>query len=276
MTNVSGTPETQRFYEETGWTVQDGASVDHNLFGATEDGPIRMELHRVHNDRVRKILSGAGSPLNMLECGCGGNPERSFLDLCSRYVGVDFSERGVKVAQSAFADVTIPHEFKSADICSLPFRSGEFDAVYSAHVIYHIANAAAQKAALGEFVRVVRPGGVVVLIAANPHPLVFPVRLLRRVAADTPLLGPLLDRIRPRPLLPYKPMSITWMKRQLARGGAVDVVSAGIPSIGFYRNVTEFDGVGRLLWNAVRALDIHYPQLSAYLGNYVLLSCRKA
>src|ERR1700761_8479799 len=44
MTKVTGTPETRRFYDETGWTIRNGASVDRNLFGATEDGPIRKEL----------------------------------------------------------------------------------------------------------------------------------------------------------------------------------------------------------------------------------------
>jgi hypothetical protein len=44
MTKPGGTPATQRFYDETGWTIQGGASVNHNLFGVTEDGPIRVTV----------------------------------------------------------------------------------------------------------------------------------------------------------------------------------------------------------------------------------------
>ena len=43
---TAGTEATRRFYEETGWRVHGGKPVDLNLFGAKEDGPIRIELHR--------------------------------------------------------------------------------------------------------------------------------------------------------------------------------------------------------------------------------------
>ena len=70
-------------------------------------------------------------------------------------------------------------------------------------------------AAIAELVRVVRPGGVVVLVAANPRPLAFPVLLARRLAADAPLVGSIFNRLRSKPLLPYKPMPIGWMRRTL-------------------------------------------------------------
>ena len=276
MTRTAGTEATQRFYNETGWKEQDGSSVDRNLFGVKEDGPIRVELARTHRDRIRSALLRVGKRLNLLECGCGGNPERQLLDLCARYTGVDFSDTGLQMARSSFADVGIPHEFQIADICALPFDDGAFDAVYCAHMIYHIEDPMAQDAAISEMVRVVRPGGVVVLVAANPRPLAFPMRLARRLAADTPLAGSVLNLLRSRPPLPYKPMSIGWMRRRLARGGPVEVLAESIPSTSFYQNVSEFKGAGKLLWKSIRWLDVNYPKLSAYLGNYVILSCRKA
>lgn len=276
MTNKSGTDGTRQFYDSEGWTGEVGASVDRSLFGVKEDGPIRMELNRAHLDRIRESLSRAGKPLNMLECGCGGSPERELLDLCTRYTGADFSEAGLDMARAAFGDVPIPHEFRTADVCALPFADGTFDAVYCAHMVYHIEDPAAQEVALSELVRVVRPGGVVVVVAANPRPLLFPIRLARRLIADTPLIGPLLNRLRPRPPVPYKAMPVGWMRRCLARGGRVDVVASSLPSTAFNQNVTEYSGLGKLLWMAIRWLDINHPRLSAYLGNYVILSCTKA
>jgi len=273
---ITGSPETQRFYDETGWKEQDGAPVDRHLFGVTEDGPIRVELHHLHQGRVLSALSKAGNRLNLLECGCGGSPEKDLLKLCSRYTGVDFSETGLQVARSSFADVEIPHEFRTADVCALPFADGTFDAAYSAQMIYHLDDPSAQDAALAELLRVVRPGGVVVLVTANPRPLVFPLRLARRLAADTPLLGALLNRLRPKPVLPYKPMPIGWTRRRMARGGPVEVLGCGIPSLSFYRHVSEFKGPGKFLWSCIRWLDLNHPKLSAYLGNYVILSCRKS
>ena len=44
-------------------------------------------------------------------------------------------------------------------------------------MLYHIPDSAGQRSALHEMLRVVRPGGVLVLITANPRPLLFPIRL---------------------------------------------------------------------------------------------------
>ena len=271
----TGTEETRRFYDEVGWHVQDGRPVDLNLFGVKEDGPIRVELHRLHTDRIRLALLRAGTALNLLECGCGGSPAKQIAEMCSRYTGVDFSETGLQLAQSSFSSVQIPYEFRKADVCALPFVDGAFDAVYSAQMIFHIADATAQEAALIEMARVVRPNGVVVLIAANPYPLLFPIQLVRRLAKNTPVVGSVLDRIRSKPPLPYKPMSIGWMRRRLARFGPVEVVTGALPTTYFNQNVTEFNGLGKLEWKGIRWLDVHHPRLSAYLGTYVMLICTK-
>jgi len=273
---ISGTQETRRFYNEVGWTEDDGASVDRQLFGVKEDGPIRIELHHVHLERVRAALAGSGTPVNLLECGCGGNPEKKLLSLCSKYTGVDFSNTGIQMARSSFANVKVPHAFHVADVCSLPFPDGAFDAAYCAHMVYHIVDVDAQRAAIQELVRVVKPGGVVVLITANPRPLAFPVRLLRRLAADTPVIGKILNRLRPKPPLPYKPMTIGWMRTLLAPSGSVEILCADIPPTHFYQKVTEYKGAGKLLWKCIRWLDVNYPKLSGYLGNYVIVSLRKA
>ena len=272
---TTGSLKSQRFYDQSGTKEQDGALIDLDLFGVKEDGPIRVELYRLHHDRSLSALSQAGSRLNLLECGCGGSPEMELLKLCSSYTGVDSSDAGLQTARSAFAGVKIPHEFRAADVCALPFEDGAFDAAYSAQMIYHLEDPSAQEAALSELLRVVRPGGVVVIITANPRPFAFPLRLARRLAADTPLFGALLNRLRPKPFLPYKPMPIGWVRRQLERGGPVEVMAGGIPSTSFYQKVTEFKGMGKLLWSCVRWLDVNYPKLSAYLGNYVILSCKK-
>src|ERR1019366_1348027 len=39
--------QTKRFYNESGWKERNGESIDRDLFGVKEDGPIRSELHRL-------------------------------------------------------------------------------------------------------------------------------------------------------------------------------------------------------------------------------------
>lgn len=272
----TGTERTRRFYDETGWSVTDGRAVDLQLFGVREDGPIRRELHAAHIVRARRALGMSHGRLSLLECGCGGSPARHLLPGCRDYTGVDFSARGIEMARQAFADVAQPHRFEVADTCALPFDDASFDAVYSAHMIYHIDDPQAQAQALAEMMRVLKPGGSLALLTANPRPLLFPVRLLRRLVADAPLLGGLADRLRKAPPLPFRPMPIGWTLARLRRWGTTTCETAGLPSTAFNQRVSEERGLGRQAWRAVRALDLGAPGLAAWLGNYVLIGCRRS
>jgi ubiquinone/menaquinone biosynthesis C-methylase UbiE len=75
-----------------------------------------------------------------------------------------------------FADAGIAHDFPAADIGALPLAHGTFDAVYYAYVINRIADTVVQETGMAELLRVVRSGGVVVVIAANPRRYEMPAR----------------------------------------------------------------------------------------------------
>ncbi len=271
----SGSDRTRRFYDETGWTENGGLLVDLELFGTKEDGPIRIELHDAHQHRVHTAIAEAGSGIELLECGCGGSPEVSLLDLCTTYVGVDFSETGLKRADATLRSQAVPYELHLADVCDLPFDDASFDAVYSAHMIYHIPDRDAQARALDEMLRVTKPGGVLVLIVANPFPLLFPGRSLKRIVARTPVVGPVADRIRPDPPLPYEPLSPMWLRRRVGTRATVETISNGLPTTAFNQRVSEFKPLGRLLWQSLRWIDLTAPRASVFLGNYVQLTATK-
>lgn len=276
MGSETGTDATREFYDTDGWArTADGNTVDGDLFGVKEDGPIRVALFEALQDRISKTLSDAGHGLKLIECGCGGAPEQRILPHCSDYTGVDFSEKGLSLAEQSFATAPIPTRFQQADICALPFDDGAYDAVYSAHVIYHIEDAAAQKRALAEMVRVTRDGGALVIIAANPHPVLFPMRAAMRLVTKLPALAKLLRKLRGPSPIPYNPQSIGWMRDALSGCSQVDVVTAGIPSTWFNQNVTEYRYPGKALWQAVGWLERTRPGASAHLGNYVVYLCRK-
>src|SRR5262249_3652472 len=71
------------------------------------------------------------------------------------------------------------------------------------------------------------------------RPLLFPVRLATRLAADTPYLRNALNRLRPTPPLPYRPMPIGWMRAQLAPFGKVSLICHGIASRWQCQHVSE-------------------------------------
>lgn len=98
-------------------------------------------------------------------------PVRSVLDVCcgtgdlsrtirhhwgARVVGVDFSLRMVERARRKD-----PSAFLQGDALRLPFRAGRFDAVT---VAFGIRNVADPSRALSEMVRVLRPGGRLLIL----------------------------------------------------------------------------------------------------------------
>ncbi len=270
---ASGTPETKQFYDDAGWHEADGRTYDSALFGVREDGPIRRAAHALRVQRVREALGGPG--LDLLEAGCGGNPEFQILDLCASYTGVDFSTTGIERTRAALEKTSLRYRLKVADITALPFEDLSFDAVYCAHVLYHIADANGQAQALREILRVLRPGGAAVLLVANPRPLAFPLTLARRLVADTPFVSAVANKLRKQPPLPYKPMPIGWTMRRLRNFGKASVSCYAIASTGFNHRVSEISGVGRVMWRVILWLEREFPKLSARLGCYVQISVRK-
>lgn len=271
----SGDKETREFYDAIGWKEQEGRSVDAVLFHSNERGPIRGSLHDLHLGRIRDAVGERTKPIRLLECGCGGNPAVEVIEFCDAYVGVDFSKTGLALAGKKLEQVRKPARLTGTDLCNLPFQDASFDVVYSAHVIYHITRPESQEAALREMVRVLKPGGVAVVISANPRPLLWPLRLAKRLVADTPGIGRLADRLRPPPPLPYRPMTLEWVRRVAGGMGKVEIVSAGMASNWFNRRVREDRGLGRMLWSAIGWLERRHPHLAASLGSYVMITIRK-
>lgn len=100
-----------------------------------------------------------------LDC-CTGTGDLAF-QLAARVtgsgsvVGIDFSERMIGVAREKAGEREVPVEFLVGDAMELPFGDDSFDA---ATVAFGIRNVADLDRALSEMVRVVRPGGKVVIL----------------------------------------------------------------------------------------------------------------
>jgi SAM-dependent methyltransferase len=268
--------DTRRFYDEIGWQVRQGRAVDSHLFSYREDGPLRRHLNGVYGMRIALAVRRAGERVKMLECGCGGNPALNLLPLCSEYHGLDFSQTGLQRAADLLRGAGTPWTLRNADIAHLPYEDARFDAVYCAHVLYHIPHRAEQQAALREMMRVLRPGGVLVLITANPHPMLFPLRLAKRLLAEVPGVRSVAGLLGYRGVLPYEPPPLRWLKRRLAPLGDIEIVSHGICSTYVHQRVTEFSGLGKRLWRLLSYLDVSFAHAAAYLGNYAQVTVVKS
>ena len=246
-----GTAATREFYNRLGWRRRDGTLVDTLLFGWM-DGPIHQALDRLRKGRVLQAAGGPG--LRLADLGCGGTPAIFLAERCTKFVAVDFSSTGLSEAADALTRTNVAFETVEADITNLPFEDDAFDVVYSAHAIYHIDTVNGQAAALREGMRVVRPGGRAIFVLANPFPLLFPYRLIRRVFAMTPGLNTVLNHLRAKPPLPYE------------KWGKVKISGYAVPSVQFDRRVSENTMIGRVAWRAVQWLETHYSDRATWLG----------
>jgi SAM-dependent methyltransferase len=96
----------------------------------------------------------------ILDCGCGTGHNLGLLRRYGRAVGIDLTASGL-----AYAYRQGERAVAQASVVALPFPTGSFDLVTSFDVIYSLPGEA-EKAAVSEMFRVLRPGGHLVINVA--------------------------------------------------------------------------------------------------------------
>jgi ubiquinone/menaquinone biosynthesis C-methylase UbiE len=96
-----------------------------------------------------------------LDAGCGDGRYLAALadELPHRRAGLDLSERILETARAR-----VDADFRQGNLEALPFADGEFDLVLCSQVIEHVLD---PDAAAAELVRVLRPGGTLVVSTDN-------------------------------------------------------------------------------------------------------------
>ncbi len=105
-------------------------------------------------------------PYHMLDVGCGTGSLLSIMaadPLAERLVGLDYAHEMIKRAAEKFADSEYADRLFAvrADSERLPFAPGSFDVVTCCNSFHHYPH---QAEAIRGFLRVLRPGGLLVLI----------------------------------------------------------------------------------------------------------------
>jgi len=124
-----------------------------------------------------RFTNAVSRPARILDFGCGqGRLCAELLELgFTNVVGVDSSEEMIRAARARCPDSA----FVVNDGGQLPFENDSFDAALLFAVLTCIPDDAAQKNLLGEFKRVLRPGG---LLLISDYPLQADARNLERYA----------------------------------------------------------------------------------------------
>lgn len=130
------------------------------------------------------------TPATALDFGCGlGRLTRPLAATLGRCVGVDVSGEMIRRARELNAEQS-GCEFVELDDTGLArFEDGSFDLVYSAKVLQHLPSADVALATIGEFIRIIRPGGVAAFQAPTRIARLKRLQPRRRIYAALRRLG---------------------------------------------------------------------------------------
>jgi len=126
----------------------------------------------------------------VLDVGCGtGNAALAAARAGAEVVGVDPARRLLEVARArAGREGFAAAEFVEGDALALPVEDAAFDAALS---VFAVIFAAPPRAAAGELLRAVRPGGRIVVTTWRPEGPIFEAALLAREALGLPDEAPM-------------------------------------------------------------------------------------
>lgn len=152
--------QTRSFYEGEGWKrADDGSFGDTRAFVDTRDVPLAFSRKCIR--RLGTHFQHGGKYL--LDAGSGPIAHEEYLEWGARFerrVCVDLSAGALQVARSKLGERGV---YLQADLTRLPIQTGSVDAVTCNHVIYQIP-ADQQAAVFKELWRVLKPGGVAVIV----------------------------------------------------------------------------------------------------------------
>jgi SAM-dependent methyltransferase len=123
---------------------------------------VRQHGRRTADEAAAFLLPDLKAGMHVLDVGCGpGSITRGLAERVApgRVVGVDLSRETLAAArQDAAARGLGNLQYEEASVYALPFPDASFDVVYAHQVFQHLREPAR---ALGEALRVLRPGGLV-------------------------------------------------------------------------------------------------------------------
>jgi ubiquinone/menaquinone biosynthesis C-methylase UbiE len=163
MTEVEKT--VRDFYDNFGWRRLGDSSGEEMLFRKFDKHYYRYHDHV--NQRTINCFSGCTGKL--LIAG-GGDLPSTHVEIASQFKHVcclDISKNALEISKAKLGST---QEYILGSILTIPKPSNYFDAIYCAHVVYHV-DKDLQAKAIAEFVRVVKPNGKIVIIYSNPRSL---------------------------------------------------------------------------------------------------------
>jgi ubiquinone/menaquinone biosynthesis C-methylase UbiE len=151
----------------------DSQAASYDRWYAT---PLGHLVDRVEKEAIFALLPDLHGRL-VLEVGCGtGNISLELARKGARLVGLDVSGPMLAAAQEKARQRHVPLAWIRGEAAALPFPQDQFDGVISILALDFMAD---RLRAVGEMVRVLRPGGFLLLALLNRYSLWTLKRLLK-------------------------------------------------------------------------------------------------
>jgi len=125
-----------------------------------------------------------------LDFGCGlGRLTRALGQYSEKCVGVDISEEMIRAARELNRGYSACEFLLNTGDSLCQFEAGCFDLIYTSIVLQHVPTKAAIKKYVAEFMRVLKPGGLLVMQVPSAIPLRRMLQTRRRLYELLRLLG---------------------------------------------------------------------------------------
>jgi SAM-dependent methyltransferase len=258
--------------QDAGVTVEGAVRDFYDTYGWSKGGEdklyrqFRPAYWPYHERTVARTLGCfAGRKGSLLLVG-GGDLPQSHVALASNFNSVtciDISKVALDITQEKLPGA----ERVLGSICEAPLSTGTYDAVFAAHVVYHI-DSSSQERAVREMIRVTKPGGRIVIIYNNPRsPIRFAAGVVRR----------LRKRFAPRqalegtaPSLYFSPYPLSWWRR-FKDTCSVSMLPWDIIGSGDEKALMPTDGVARAFYRAAAWAEVQVPSASVHVWQYPII-----
>lgn len=173
MTEIGWKPSLSAFFAERAEALGRSPSLAELCWVSGRDARLWGEPQR-HAELVNSIieLTGSGPASKILEVGCAaGYIAKGLAPRVRRYTGVDLAAAALRAARRmGLANAC----FKQADGGNLPFAANSFDAAFCYDVFTNLPSFADGLPIIRDMIRVVRPGGQVLIGSVPDKALQLP------------------------------------------------------------------------------------------------------
>ena len=249
--------QVREFYETEGWQAEDAVHADAQLWEDLRS--CAAGYVSACRRRVLDFLPAHGE--RIIDAGSGPIQYPEYLDYSRGFaqrVCVDLSQLALDEARSKLGE---HGDYVCASLLDLPFPDEVFDAGVSLHTIYHI-DSARQDAAVRELLRVVKPGGVAVVVYANPDRLA--ARLMRFARRSSAASGPIYFFAYP----------LEWWNR-FSDDAEVRLVPWRSLNANESRRLIPDNAIGVAMFRIVWWFERRFPRLATRFGCYPMIVLTK-